>query len=575
METLSLKALKGLIRAACGLERSDIVLKNARLVNVFSGKVKRCSLSIYGDRIAALEDVPAKRVIDLEGMYIAPGFIDGHIHIESTMLTPRGFAEAVLPRGTTAVIADPHEIANVKGTSGIRYMLNSSKGLPLDIFFMLPSSVPSTGLETSGARLGAKELLPFLKHRRVTGLAEVMDYLGVLEGKRDILAKLKTFSTRPVDGHAPGLRGGRLSAYISAGIYSDHESTTPAEAEEKLEKGMYVMIREGTVEKDLDALLPLVGHENSRRFIFVSDDIHPLDLEKGHMDRILAKAVSGGLDPVTALRLATLNPAEYFGLSGYGAAAPGYFADLVVLEDLKGFNVCMTFKRGRIVAKKGRVVSGVLPEEGSIKARSMNIGWRRMGEIKVRAAGRVIKVIEVLPGGIRTKCITVRAEVRDGLIVPDSSRDILKAVVVERHRGRGTMGVAFVKGFGLKRGAIASTVAHDAHNIISVGVDDSDILFAVKVLERMGGGLVAVDGTRVVASLKLPVAGLMTERPLKSVVRDMRALLKAARRLGSDLKDPYMTMSFLALPVVPELRITDRGLVDARAGRFTSLFVTR
>jgi adenine deaminase len=495
------------------------------------------------------------------------------------MLTPGEFARAVLPRGTTAVVSDPHEIANVTGKRGIRYILDSSKVLPIDIFVMLPSCVPATsperGLETSAHRLSFLELKPFLKESGVIGLAEVMDYPGVIKADADILRNIEILGRGRVDGHSPGLGEKALNAYLVTGIASDHECTTIEEAKEKLRAGMFIMIREGTAEKNLQTLLPLVTPRNSSRFMFVSDDIHPIGLETGHLDSVLRKAVRLGLDPVTALRLVTLNPAEYLRLKGYGGIAPGYYADMVVFKDLKGFDALMTFKNGKLVASSGRVLSGIIPKGLELADDSVNIGWRKMKGIKVRAEGTRIKLIKVMAEEILTKSLTLKARIKDGLVVPDVRRDVLKAIVVERHRGTGRRGIGFVRGFRLRQGALASTVAHDSHNIVAVGTTDEDILRAVKALERMKGGLVAVKGGKVLASLRLPVAGLISRRPVHEVAVSARKLIKVAGELGCTLPNPFMTMSFLALPVIPELRLTDRGLVDVEKARVVSLFDIR
>jgi adenine deaminase len=573
--------MKELVQVASGRRPADLLLKGARILNVFSREVAKGSVAVYRDRLVGIGDYDARATIDLKGAYLAPGLIDGHIHIESTMLTPREFAMAVAPRGTTAVVSDPHEIANVAGKRGIRYILDSSRNLPIDIFVMLPSCVPATsparGLETSAHSLTARDLKPFLKDKNVLGLAEIMDYPGVVKADADILRKIEALGrSRPgtfvIDGHCPALDGKALNAYLTTGIASDHECTTIKEAREKFRAGMFIMIREGTTERNLKALLPLVTPHNSRRFMFVSDDIHPLDLESGHLDSILRKAVRYGLDPVTALRLVTLNPAEYFGLKGYGGIAPGFHADMVVFKDLKGFDVVMTFKNGKLVTSDGRVKRGSVPKGPGFGDDSVNIGWRKMKGLKVKAEGTRIKVIKIMADEVLTKSLTLKARIKDGLVVPDVRRDILKALVVERHRGTGRMGIGFVRGFCLKQGALASTVAHDSHNIVAIGVTDEDILTALKAVERMKGGLVAVKGGKVLATLRLPVAGLISRRPLHVVSASARTLTKAAGGLGCTLPNPFMTMSFLALPVMPEMRLTDRGLVDVPKFSVVSLF---
>ncbi|MBI5285995.1 MAG: adenine deaminase [Deltaproteobacteria bacterium] len=563
-----------LIAVARGDRPANLLLKDARIVNVFSGKVEKGSVAIYKDRIAGIGEYRAKRVIDLDGLFLSPGLIDSHIHIESTMLCPSEFARVVVPRGTTTVIIDPHEIANVLGVKGIRYFLEAGISLPIDIHIMLPSCVPATPLETSGARLTARSLRPFLRNKNALGLAEVMNYHGVVGGDKDLLMKIGLcYPDSPIDGHAPGLSGKKLNAYIAPGISSDHESTEAKEAEEKMRKGVFIMIREGTTEKNLDVLLPLVAKANSRRFAFVSDDRHPIDLlNEGHLDDILRKAVKRGLDPVIAIQLITINPAEHFGLKGIGAIAPGYRADMVVFKDLKGFMARMVFKAGRLVARDGRVLKGAIQWQKTAPGDSIKVDWKRVGGIGVRAWGRRIKVIQVFPGQIVTQKVVERPRVVGGMVVSETGRDILKVVVIERHRGTGNVGVGFVRGFGLKKGGMASSVAHDSHNIVAVGVNDGDILMAAKRVVEMGGGLTVVSDGRVLASLPLPIAGLMSDRPLEEVVKAMEGVLKAARRLGCKLPDPFMTMSFLALPVIPEIRLTDKGLVDVERFEVVSVF---
>jgi adenine deaminase len=505
--------IKDFVKAASGRIPADLVIKGARIVNVFTGEVLGGSVAVYRGRIVGTGEYRAKKTIDLKGAYLAPGLIDGHIHIESTMLTPGEFARAVLPRGTTAVVSDPHEMANVKGKRGISYILDSSRALPL---------------ETSPHRLSTRELKPFLKNRRVLGLAEMMNYHGVINADPYVLRKIEVLGGALVDGHSPGLVGRALNAYLSTGIASDHECTSIEEAREKLRSGMFIMIREGTAEKNLKALLPLVTQANSPRFILVADDIHPMDLEKGHLDSILRKAVSLGLDPVTAIRLVTLNPARYFGLKGSGGIAPGYKADMVVFKDLKGFKARMTFKNGRLVAKNGRVVKGLIPKPAGLTDDSVNIGWRKMKGLNVRAEGDRIRVIKVMGTEIFTRALTLKPRIKDGFVVPDTTRDILKAVVVERHRGTGRRGIGFVRGFCMKKGALASTVAHDCHNIVAIGTTDEDILTAVEAVESIKGGLVAVRGGKLRASLSLPVAGLLSTMPIYKVSASARNLIKVA-----------------------------------------------
>jgi len=568
-------SLNELIRRARGEEKADLLLKNGRVVNVFTGEVLRADVAVAGDRIIGLgEGYEARETIDLAGRIICPGFIDGHLHIESTMLTPYQFARAAVPRGTTAVVCDPHEIANVLGLDGIRYILEASEGLPLTVFVMACSCVPATHLETAGASLLASDLAALLDHPRVLGLAEMMNFPGVLFGLPDVLAKLDVARARgaPIDGHAPGLTGRDLQAYVAAGVRSDHECTRLEEAQEKLRAGMYLLIREGTTEHNLADLLPAVTPSNARRCLLVSDDRHPGDLmDRGHMDYSLRLAVREGLNPVTAIQMVTLNAAERFRLWDRGAVAPGYRADLVVLDGLDSLNVAQVFSSGRLVAEKGQMLP-VSPPQVVASPPSMKVNWDRVS-FAIPVAGDLAHVIGVVEGQIVTQALELPVKRSDGLAVADTDRDILKLAVIERHNATGNVGLGLVEGMGLKRGALASTVAHDSHNLIVVGANDADMLAAARAVADMGGGLTAVADGKIVGQLPLPVAGLMSEEPLETVRAGLDGLLAAAHDLGSPLHNPFMTLSFLALPVIPALKLTDKGLVDVNKFDFVPLAV--
>ncbi|MDD3991773.1 MAG: adenine deaminase [Desulfobacterales bacterium] len=554
---------ESLIQAAQGRIDCDLLLTHARIINVFNGRIDEGCIAIHGGLIAALDRRPARREIDLGGRWVAPGFIDAHVHMESAMTVPARFARAVLPHGTTTVVADPHEIANVLGTAGIAYMLSASEGLPLQCLFALSSCVPATGMETAGARLTAADLAPFWSHPRIVALAEMMNFPGVLAADTEVLAKITAAETRgkPVDGHAPGLSGAGLAAYIAAGVDSDHECTRPEEALEKLAAGMRIMIREGTGAKNLDDLLPIVTDDNWSRIMWCTDDRHPHDLiAEGHIDALVRRAIAAGMDPVRAIRMATLAPAEYFHLRRCGALAPGRRADLVVLDDLASVAIHQVWASGQQAAADGAMIledddaGEAAPTVMRLDPASLNLA--------IPATGVQIRVIEIVPGQVVTGSSQAPVSVRDGLAVADPSRDLLKLVVVERYSGHGQTGIGFARGFGLRNGALASSVAHDSHNIIAVGVNDEDLRTAIAAVAGMGGGLAVAAGGEVRSRLPLPVAGLMSPEPLETVRDHLDRLNAAARELGGRLNDPFMTLSFLALPVIPELKLTDQGLVD-------------
>jgi len=552
-----------LISVAKGETPADLLLRNARVVDTLSGGERQGNVAIYGGRIAGVGDYDrAKESIDLQGAYLAPGLINGHTHIESSMLHPVQYAQAVVPRGTLALVTDLHEIANVCGFEGIEFVRAWAEKLPLDILLMAPSCVPATALETSGARIGVAEVRKLLSYPDVIGLGEVMNFPGVIGGDKEILGKIAAAEGRTIDGHAPGLHGKELSAYAAAGIRSDHESTTLEEGRERLEKGMYLMIREGSSEKNLDTLLPLVTDKSYKRCLFVVDDRSCSDLlHEGDIDSVVRKAISRGLEPIRALQLATINAAEHFRLYDRGAIAPGYLANLITVTDLSNLEIDMVFYKGKLVAMQGKPLFPP-PSITSELTDTVHIKHPTMESLKLTPAGETYPVIEIVPGQIVTRKRIEKVKVVDGRVVPDLSRDILKLVVVERHQATGNVGLGLVKGFGLKQGALASSVAHDSHNIVAVGTTDLDILKAIEEVARLQGGLVACARGEIIGRLPLPVAGLLSLEPLKVVVDHHDALESTTAKLGNLPPAPFSLLSFLALPVIPELRLTDLGLVD-------------
>ena len=556
---------------------SDLVLKGGNVVNVFSARIEKADVAICDGIIAGIGPAyHGKEEVDVQGKWITPGLIDGHIHVESSMLVPSELARALLIHGTTTIVSDPHEIANVHGIDGIRFMIENSESIPFDIYFMAPSCVPATHLETSGADLKASDLAGLKDEPRILGLAEVMNFPGVISGDDQILEKIRIFADRVIDGHSPLLSGYDLQAYLSAGIGSDHESMKLAEALEKMEGGMMVMIREGTSAKNLKDLLPLVNERNQSRFCFVSDDLHAEDIHsRGHLDFVLRKSVQLGLDPVTALRLATINPANYFRLYKKGALAPGWQADIVVLNDLTAFEVDTVYKNGKPVVQRGELIdfpSGV-PTYPNHLSRSMNMAEVTPESFAIAHPGGMARVINLIPDQIVTVMSHESVQAEKGWFQTDTVSDILKMAVVERHKGTGNIGHGLVRGFGLKMGAIASSVAHDSHNIIVVGVDDVAICGAVQAVSDMGGGIAVFSENRLLASVPLEIAGLMSVKPLQTVVGQLEKAKVMARELGCGIHDPFMALSFLALPVIPELKLTDRGLVDVNRFEIVPLFM--
>ncbi|MCY3916048.1 MAG: adenine deaminase [Chloroflexi bacterium] len=562
------------LAAARGDTPADLVLRNGQLVNVISGEIYPTDIVIHDRHVVGLgAGYAGQREVDLAGKYVAPGLIDAHAHIESSLVTPPEFARAVLPHGVTTVITDPHEIANVLGLEGMRFMLERAKNVPLNMYVMASSCVPATDMETTGARLEAEDLAPLVDHPWVLGLAELMNYPGVALGDEGMLDKIALFEHRVLDGHAPDMSGKMLSAYVTAGVQSEHECTTLAEAREKLRLGLTVFIREGTTTRNLKPLLPLITAENHSAICFCTDDRIPADLiDHGSIDYMLRIAIAEGVDPMIAIRMGSYNTARHFGLKKYGAVAPGKYADLLVLPDLRDFRPEQVYRGGELVAQNGAMV-GERGVSRRIDLRStVNIGAGKL-DFSIKAKGERIRVIGTIPDQVVTDQRVEWAKIVDGFALSDIERDILKFAMVERHRASGNIGLGFIKGFGLRRGAIAGTVAHDHHNLAVIGVDDVSMRRAVAAIVEMGGGLALADGEAVLARLPLPVAGLMSELPIEAVRDQYDEMIAAARKLGNQMSDPYIVMSFMGLEVIPKLKLTDLGLVDVEQFKLVDLFV--
>lgn len=566
-----------IIKIAKGEQKADLVIKNAKLVNVLSEEIYETDIAIADNLVVGLaKNYEGIKEIDVKGAYVTPGFIDGHVHIESSMLVPSEFAKMVVPSGTTTVVADPHEISNVMGLQGISFMREASKDLPLDVFMTLPSCVPATSLETSGVDLNSYDLALLIGAPWVLGIAEMMNFPGVVNYDKGVLSKIKLGleKKKRIDGHAPNLSGKDLNAYVAAGVRSDHECTNPEEAIEKLRLGMYLMVREATGARDLEPLIPVLKKINTRKCMFVTDDRHPKHLKK-HISHMVKKAVSMGIDPIKAVQMASLNTAEYFNLQNLGAIAPGYKADILVFSDLEKFEPEMVFKNGKLVAQNGKVIEDLKDFKLPVLRGSVNIKYlyHEDLQIKVPKDKTKIKTINVIPKQLITQTIYEKITEKDGYAVSNINNDVLKIAVIERHKATGNIGLGFVKGFGLTSGAIASTVAHDSHNMIVIGTNDDDMYYAAVELVKSQGGKIIVENGKTLAHLKLPIAGVMSDMPFEQVCEKIEELNIAAKQIGCKIDDPFMSMAFLSLSVIPELKITDKGLIDVNNFEITDLFV--
>ena len=555
-----LAAKQRLIAVAAGREKADLVLKNAEYLNVFSNEFLCGDIAVANGLIAGVGKYDGKTEIDVSGKLVLPGFIDAHIHLESSMVTPAEFAKAVVAHGTTTVITDPHEITNVMGIDGVEYMIQASQNLPIDVHFMMPSCVPATEIDESGAELDCKDIDLYLDNKKVLGLAEMMNYVGVINGDKNVLSKIVTSQAhhKKIDGHAPELSGNDLNAYIAAGVYSDHECSTFENALEKLRKGQFIMIREGTAAHNLKALMPLLTQQYYSRCMFATDDKHPSDLlYGGHIDYIVKQALKNGADPIVALKTATHHAARYFLLNNKGAIASGYLADIVVVDNLEDFNVETVFKRGKLVFD-GEVKDFSVPTVDEKLAEkcfdTFHLDSVTPSSFKVDGK---LGLIGLVGGELLTRNLGTADKI-------DVENDILKIACIERHKGTNHIGVGYVKGYSLKSGAVATSVAHDSHNIITVGCNDDDIAVAVNAIKDSKGGIAVVENGKIKALLELPIAGLMSDEPLTTVNEKLENAKSSAYELGADKSiDPFMTLSFLSLPVIPSLRITTKGVFDA------------
>ncbi len=565
-----MKNLKEIIDAAAGRIKCDLVFKNCRIVDVFSHLIVDGSLGVKDGVIVGIGDYDGERIIDGGGRYLVPGFIDSHVHIESSMVSPTEFAKGIILWGTTSIIADPHEIANVSGADGIDYIMKASSKTPLDVFIMVPSCVPATEFENSGAVIDVNIIKGYIKKERVLGLGELMDYQAVIVGKGSIIKKIEAAGTKVIDGHGPMISGMELNAYAASGVKTEHECSTVEEMRERISQGMYILLRQGSAARNLEKLIKGVDIYNSRRCLFCTDDKHPQDiLTEGHINYNIKLAIENGLDTITAIEIATINAAQCYGLNGKGAIAPSYDADLVLLEDLVEFKPYMVFKGGKLVAREGSpAFEGNSFDYESVKGRvKINIS---IDSFKIRMNKNRARVIKLIPRNLVTKMVIREVELENGEFKSERNPGLLKLAVIERHKETGNIGLGIIEGFGLKNGAIATTIAHDSHNLIVIGDNDRDMYIAAMEVKKASGGITTVSNGRVIDTLPLPIAGLMSDRNLTEVCVKLEGMINTAHeKLGvSRDYDPFMTLAFMALPVIPEIKLTDMGLFDVLNSRF-------
>jgi adenine deaminase len=571
--------IRARIDVAAGRKKAELVLKNCRIVNVFTSEIIEGDIAIEGGKIAGIGKYDGTKEIDMNFKYAAPGFIDSHVHIESSMVSPVQFACEIVPRGTTTIIADPHEIANVRGLDGIKYILDSSEEIPLNVFIMLPSCVPATAFENSGAVLNAKELRELIGHNRVLGLGEAMNYPGVINAEESILEKLFLAKGKIIDGHGPMIKGTDLNAYVAGGIRTEHECSTVEEMIDRLRLGMFILIRQGTAAQNLNDLIRGVNRDNIRRCLFCTDDKHPDDiLQNGHIDNNIRLAIKNGIDPIAAIQMATINAAECYKLRNIGGIAPGYRADIVIIDNLKDFNIIEVFKSGKLVGKDKQALFDADAYSNDYSKVSNTVKAKKITakDLDIPLKSDVVNVIRILPHSLLTKKAVRKVDTDNGSFKFNKNLDILKMAVIERHKGTGNIGLGLIEGFELKNGAIALTIAHDSHNLIVIGDNDESMVMAANEVIDIGGGIAICSNGEIKGSLRLPIGGLMSNETMKDVNKTLHSMLEVAYNELNMSKeiDPFMTLAFMALPVIPQIKLTDMGLFDVDSFSFMEICLT-